>query len=91
MSESSLGSQAEHERSLASLAKTRGVGMTPPRSNGFDQKPGIQHFRIVFLPDEKTLRMRRRWRERMRGLRSSSPKGMEERDSLGDRNPFALS
>jgi alanine-synthesizing transaminase len=23
--------------------------------SGFGQKPGTQHFRIVFLPDEKTL------------------------------------
>ncbi len=37
----------------AELIKDKGVVIVP--GSGFGQKPGTRHFRVVFLPDEKTL------------------------------------
>lgn len=38
---------------VSELIKETGVVVVP--GSGFGQKPGSQHFRVVFLPDEKTL------------------------------------
>ena len=38
---------------VSELIKETGVIVVP--GSGFGQKPGTQHFRVVFLPDEKTL------------------------------------
>ncbi|MFH0734205.1 MAG: aminotransferase class I/II-fold pyridoxal phosphate-dependent enzyme [bacterium] len=38
---------------VSELIKETGVVVVP--GSGFGQKPGTQHFRVVFLPDEKTL------------------------------------
>ena len=39
----------------AELELIRQKHVTVVHGSGFGQKPGTQHFRIVFLPDEQTL------------------------------------